>query len=65
MQVNAAVVDPTDAPAPPPLADGDRVVAALVEKGRLKEADLARAQRVQEDTGGELLALIARLGIRR
>ncbi|MBW8850663.1 MAG: type II secretion system ATPase GspE [Xanthomonadales bacterium] len=63
MQVNAAVVDPTDAPAPPPLADGDRVVAALVEKGRLKEADLARAQRVQEDTGGELLALIARLGL--
>ncbi|MFZ5637443.1 MAG: type II secretion system ATPase GspE [Pseudomonadota bacterium] len=42
---------------------GDRIVAALIEKGRLKEADLARAQRVQEDTGGELLALIARLGL--
>ncbi len=63
MQVNAAVVEPTDAPAPPPATDGDRVVAALVEKGRLKETDLARAQRVQEDTGGELLALIARLGL--
>jgi len=63
MQVNAAVVEPTDAPAPLPATDGDRVVAALVEKGRLKEADLARAQRVQEDTGGELLALIARLGL--
>ncbi|MGN6153722.1 MAG: type II secretion system ATPase GspE [Lysobacteraceae bacterium] len=48
---------------PPPASDGDRVVAALIEKGRLKEADLVRAQRVQEETGGELLALIARLGL--
>ena len=48
----------------PPLAsDGDRIVAALLEKGRLKEADLVRAQRLQEETGGELLALIARLGL--
>ncbi len=43
--------------------DGDRIVAALIEKGRLKEADLLRAQRLQEETGGELLALIARLGL--
>jgi general secretion pathway protein E len=43
--------------------DGDRIVAALIEKGRLKEADLARAQRLQEEAGGELLALIARLGL--
>jgi general secretion pathway protein E len=49
--------------AAPVLADGDRIVAALIEKGRLKEADLARAQRLQEDAGGELLALIARLGL--
>ena len=48
----------------PPLAsDGDRIVAALLEKGRLKETDLVRAQRLQEETGGELLALIARLGL--
>ena len=51
-----------DAP-PAPASDGERVVAALLEKGRLKEADLVRAQRLQEETGGELLALIARLGL--
>ncbi|GAA4793496.1 type II secretion system ATPase GspE [Lysobacter hankyongensis] len=47
----------------PPPSDGERVVAALIEKGRLKEADLVRAQRVQDETGGELLALIARMGL--
>jgi general secretion pathway protein E len=46
-----------------PASDGERIVAALIEKGRLKEADLVRAQRLQEDAGGELLALIARLGL--
>ncbi len=46
-----------------PVSDGDRIVAALIEKGRLKEADLVRAQRLQEETGSELLALIARLGL--
>jgi general secretion pathway protein E len=51
-----------DAP-PAPVSDGERIVAALLEKGRLKEADLVRAQRLQEETGGELLALIARLGL--
>jgi general secretion pathway protein E len=64
--VNAAAADVKTGesqivmPAP---SDGERVVAALIEKGRLKEADLARAQRVQEETGGELLALIARMGL--
>ena len=48
---------------PAPASDGERIVAALLEKGRLKEADLVRAQRLQEETGGELLALIARLGL--
>jgi general secretion pathway protein E len=47
----------------PAATDGERIVAALIEKGRLKEADLVRAQRLQEETGGELLALIARLGL--
>ena len=61
--MNAAVLAPTGDPTPPPASDGDRVVAALIDKGRLKEADLVRAQRVQEETGGELLALIARLGL--
>lgn len=41
----------------------ERIVAALLEKGRLKEADLGRARRLQEETGGSLLALLARLGL--
>lgn len=41
----------------------DRIVAALLAKGRLKEADLGRARRLQEETGGSLLALLARLGL--
>ena len=41
----------------------ERVVAALLDKGRLKDADLARARRLQEETGGSLLALLARLGL--
>jgi general secretion pathway protein E len=41
----------------------ERIVAVLLEKGRLKEADLVRAKRLQEETGGSLLALLARLGL--
>src|SRR5690606_41554520 len=41
----------------------ERIVAALLEKGRLKEADLGRARRLQEETGGSLLALLGRLGL--
>jgi general secretion pathway protein E len=41
----------------------ERIVAALLDKGRLKEADLARARRLQEETGGSLLSLLARLGL--
>ncbi|HEY5850020.1 MAG TPA: type II secretion system ATPase GspE [Lysobacter sp.] len=41
----------------------DRIVASLLAKGRLKDADLARARRLQEETGGGLLALLARLGL--
>ncbi|MDQ3494789.1 MAG: type II secretion system ATPase GspE [Pseudomonadota bacterium] len=41
----------------------ERVVALLVERGRLKEADLTRARRLQEETGGSLLTLLARLGL--
>ncbi|WP_235565900.1 MULTISPECIES: type II secretion system ATPase GspE [unclassified Lysobacter] len=39
------------------------IVEALLAKGRLKEPDLARARRLQEETGGSLLALLARLGL--
>ncbi|WP_310096176.1 type II secretion system ATPase GspE [Pseudoxanthomonas sacheonensis] len=41
----------------------ERIVAALLEKGRLKDADLARARRLQEETGGSLLSLLTRLGL--
>ncbi|MDQ3057249.1 MAG: type II secretion system protein GspE, partial [Pseudomonadota bacterium] len=41
----------------------ERIVAALTAKGRLKDADLARARRLQEETGGSLLSLLARLGL--
>jgi general secretion pathway protein E len=41
----------------------ERIVAALLDKGRLKEADLARARRLQEETGGSLLTLLGRLGL--
>ncbi|GAA4853825.1 type II secretion system ATPase GspE [Luteimonas vadosa] len=41
----------------------ERVVAALVQRGRLKDADLVRARRLQEETGGSLLTLLARLGL--
>src|SRR3546814_3085710 len=36
---------------------------ALLDKGRLKEPDLARARRLQEETGGNLLSLLGRLGL--
>ncbi|MCY7354570.1 MAG: type II secretion system ATPase GspE [Lysobacter sp.] len=41
----------------------ERIVAALTAKGRLKDADLVRARRLQEETGGSLLSLLARLGL--
>ncbi|MGY3265969.1 type II secretion system ATPase GspE [Lysobacter sp. HA35] len=57
-----AVVDPIEEP-----IGGDpveaRVVALLIERGRLKDADLARARRLEAETGGSLLALLGRLGL--
>jgi len=41
----------------------ERIVAALLAKGRLKESDLARARRLQDEAGGDLLALLGRLGL--
>ncbi|WDS35673.1 type II secretion system ATPase GspE [Pseudoxanthomonas sp.] len=41
----------------------ERVVMALLAKGRLKEVDLARARRLQEETGGSVLTLLLRLGL--
>ena len=55
-------VDQVPASAAPGSAD-ERIVEALVAKGRLKEADLQRARRLQGETGGSLLGLLARLGL--
>ncbi|MBB1088000.1 type II secretion system ATPase GspE [Lysobacter sp. SG-8] len=46
-----------------PLGVDERIVEALLAKGRLKEADLGRARRLQAETGGSLLALLGRLGL--
>ncbi|NUS61398.1 MAG: type II secretion system ATPase GspE [Lysobacter sp.] len=58
-----AIVDTTPEGDGIELAADERIVAALVERGRLKDADLARARRLQEETGGSLLGLLARLGL--
>lgn len=52
-----------DTIANPPADADERIVAALTAKGRLKDADLARARRLQEEAGGSLLSLLARLGL--
>ncbi len=58
--MNAAV----DSIAIDPVVGADeRIVAALLDKGRLKDADLQRARRLQEETGGSLLSLLGRLGL--
>ncbi len=41
----------------------ERIVAALLERGRLKDGDLARVRRLQEETGGSLVGLLSRLGL--
>ena len=47
---------------PPAFAD-ERIVSALLQRGKLKEPDLVRARRLQEQDGGSLLALLGRLGL--
>ena len=41
----------------------ERIVDALLQRGRLKEADLGRVRRLQEESGGALASLLARLGM--
>ena len=41
----------------------ESIVAMLVARSRLKDPDLVRARRLQEETGGGLLDLLARLGL--
>ncbi|MFY2763296.1 type II secretion system ATPase GspE [Arenimonas sp. MALMAid1274] len=46
----------------PETADS-RIAAALAARGRLKDSDLAKAQRLQAEAGGSLAALLVRLGM--
>ncbi|WP_240097405.1 type II secretion system ATPase GspE [Thermomonas flagellata] len=50
-------------PDPAAAAADARVAARLLQRGKLKEADLARARRLQEQDGGDLLVLLGRLGL--
>ncbi|MCF7222104.1 type II secretion system ATPase GspE [Marilutibacter chinensis] len=52
-----------EVPLTPDEAVEARIVDMLVSKGRLKEADLGRARRLQVETGGSLLSLLGRLGL--
>ena len=56
--MNAVAHDAQLAPSP-----ADRIVTELLAQGRLKEADLQRARQLQRESGGELLVLLARLGL--
>ncbi|MFD0739088.1 type II secretion system ATPase GspE [Lysobacter koreensis] len=64
-----AVADPIGGNADRGTDDGlddrldNQIVDALLAKGRLKEPDLVRARRLQDDAGGSLLSLLARLGL--
>jgi general secretion pathway protein E len=55
--MSAVLSDPT------PASPDERIAALLLQRGKLKEADLARARRLQEETGGDLLSLLGRLGL--
>ncbi|MGY1458215.1 MULTISPECIES: type II secretion system ATPase GspE [unclassified Luteimonas] len=49
--------------ASPERTTDEAIVTTLLEKGRLKDADLGRARRLQDETGGSLLSLLGRLGL--
>ncbi len=46
-----------------PASSDERIAALLLERGKLKDTDLARARRLQEQDGGDLLLLLGRLGL--
>ncbi|MDX3934282.1 type II secretion system ATPase GspE [Stenotrophomonas sp.] len=58
MFLNAVAQDSTAAP-----PAESRIVAVLLEKGRLKDGDLARARPLHRESGGSLLGLLVRLGL--
>ena len=62
-RVNAALSPDMQQANPGTVGADERIVAALLGKGRLKDADLARARRLQEETGGGVLSLLTRLGL--
>jgi general secretion pathway protein E len=41
----------------------ERIAAALIARGRLKDADLGRARKLREESGGSLGGLLVRLGL--
>ncbi|MBS0194269.1 MAG: type II secretion system ATPase GspE [Proteobacteria bacterium] len=51
--------------APPATEDDvdERIVEELLRRGRLKDADLGRVRRLQEESGGGIAGLLARLGM--
>ncbi len=58
-----SAVEPLPTPAPDESLD-ERICEYLVARGRLKEADLARARRLHEEDGeGNLVPLLTRLGL--
>ncbi|MDR7192310.1 type II secretion system ATPase GspE [Luteimonas terrae] len=57
--MNAVLEDSTATPDTPEA----RIVARLRASGRLKDVDLARAQRLHAEAGGSLLTLLGRLGL--
>ena len=59
--MNAVAEGSNAAPAEP--GAEDRIVSVLLQRGRLKDVDLARARRLQEEAGGSILALLGRLGL--
>ncbi|MGR4897256.1 type II secretion system ATPase GspE [Stenotrophomonas sp. LARHCG68] len=56
--MNAVVHDANVAATP-----AERIVQELLVQGRLKDADLQRARQLQRESGGDLLVLLARLGL--
>jgi general secretion pathway protein E len=58
-----AAETPVETPDEAVLALETRISEALLARGRLKEADLVRAKRLLEESGGSLIGLITRIGL--
>ena len=56
--MESVMAEQTLAPSP-----DERIATALLGRGRLKDIDLARAQRLQAEAGGSLCGLLVRLGL--